>query len=141
MDAARSSIRGRRLRRPERSRWRDAELLSPWFQRRHDRRIERDASSTLLAKHRKSTLTRQPDFRSARPGLRVVTRGHEPVHLSRERARAAESMRIEHLNENRRAPAFGGIGATVSRKTRSERLDEQCESKSLVARLETAQWQ
>ncbi len=119
----------------------DGKLLRPRFERRHDRRVERDAVRALLAMKCKRALARQAHARSAGARRRVVAGLDQPVHLRLERIGAAERRGIEHLHEHRRTPAFLWIGAAAPREPAVSASTSNAQPEPLVTGFEPAERQ
>jgi hypothetical protein len=100
--------------------------------------------NTLLAlsgTKRPRTVSGHPNLRKTRSGWIAPTGLGDPFHLACESGPPPESIRVDAVHKNRRAPALNRIRTMNAREPPGQHFDEQRESRSLVTSLEPAQWQ
>ena len=101
--------------------------------------MQAHAVFALIPEARETAFAGQSNAIHSRARRRIVACIDEPIQLPRECGSAAETLRIEHLHEDRCAPAFGGVGATRAGQAAGQCLDEKRQCVALVPRIDTAE--
>src|SRR5687768_17487564 len=122
-------------------RQRNPEALRPGFQGRHDGLMKPDSFANLTPAPGERAFARKTYRRVTRCDGRRVAEFDEVLHLAHERVASAECVGIDHLKKNGCCPCRGFLRPPPARKPRRERFDNECQRKTLVSELDSAERQ